>query len=62
MEKKFSESIFRTLNKLSKYWAFTKQKKKNSRREKMEHSGNIEELLKVKSIIRNEKFGREIRR
>jgi len=29
---------------------------------KKEHSGSIEELLKVKNIIRNEKFDREIRR
>lgn len=59
-EKKFSESIFRILNKLNKYWGIYKAK--IILEGKKEHSGSIEELLKVKNIIRNEKFDREIRR
>ena len=54
--------VFLELSRNSASTGHLQSKKKNSRREKMEHSGNIEELLKVKSIIRNEKFGREIRR
>ena len=60
--KKNSVKVFLELSRNSASTGHLQSKKKNSRREKMEHSGNIEELLKVKSIIRNEKFGREIRR
>ena len=56
LEKKFSESIFRTLNKLSKYWAFTKQKEKILEGKKWNTQAILKSYWRLKALSEMKNF------